>query len=151
AAVHPGAAVLVARRGEGGAGDQLRVQVEGRALRAVAALRQRAGHGLGGVLVAEAALVAQGVGGRGHGVAPRWKARYPEKSAGPKAAEQAMREHARNRLRRAAACAPLRGLAERNEVREDWGCFILLARRPGPRAARAGCRCGWPAAGRGAR
>src|SRR5690606_30907776 len=43
-----------------------------------------------------------------------------------KAAEQAMRGHPRNRLGRAAGCAPLRGLAKRNEVRADWGSHLSL-------------------------
>src|SRR5690606_31880318 len=36
-----------------------------------------------------------------------------------------MREHPRNWLCQAAGGAPWRGLAKRNEVREDWGCFTL--------------------------
>ncbi len=35
-----------------------------------------------------------------------------------------MREPPRNWLCQAAGGAPLRGLAERNEVREDWGWVV---------------------------
>ena len=57
-AVQPGTAVLRARRREGRAGELFRVQAQRRLLRRVLPLRQGAGHGLRGKLVAEAALVA---------------------------------------------------------------------------------------------
>ena len=58
-AVQPAAPVGVARRGEGGAGELLRIQPVGAALRGVAPLRQRSRQRLGGEVVAEAALVAR--------------------------------------------------------------------------------------------
>src|SRR5688500_2731523 len=56
-AVEPGAAILSARRGEGGAGQLLGIEAESRLLRRVAPLRKRAGHGLGGEMIAEAGHV----------------------------------------------------------------------------------------------
>ena len=56
--VQPGAAVVGARRGEGGAAQLLGVEAVGAALRRVAADRQRAFERLGGELVAEAGQVA---------------------------------------------------------------------------------------------
>jgi hypothetical protein len=64
AAVEPGALVGVTRRREGGARQQLGIEPERRALRAVAALRQRARDGLAAEVVAEAAVQAFGWRGR---------------------------------------------------------------------------------------
>ncbi len=58
-AVEPGAAVLVARGGEGRARQLLGVETERRRLRRVLADRQGAGHGLGAEVVAEAGLVVE--------------------------------------------------------------------------------------------
>ena len=70
APVEPAAPVLSPRRGEGAARDLLCVQAMGDALRAVAALRQRAGNSLGGELVAEPAEVVQGLVHEGVSVEP---------------------------------------------------------------------------------
>src|SRR5579864_7847799 len=56
-AVGPGAAVLVARRREGGAGNLLGIKAERGTLRAIAPDRQRAGDGLGLEMIAESGLV----------------------------------------------------------------------------------------------
>ena len=58
-AVQPGAPVLGARRGERRARELLGVEAERRHLRRVLAPRQRAGHRLGGELVAEARQVGR--------------------------------------------------------------------------------------------
>jgi hypothetical protein len=55
--VQPGAAVVAARGGEGGAGNLFGVQAVGHALRRVAVRGQGAGQGFGGEFVAEAAHV----------------------------------------------------------------------------------------------
>ena len=57
--VGPGAAIFPAGGGEGGAGDLLGIKAERRALRRVAADRQRPGDRLGFEIIAEAGLVAQ--------------------------------------------------------------------------------------------
>ena len=61
-AVGPGAAIEVARRGEGGAAELLGVEAEGGFLGGVLADGQRVGDGLGGELVAEAGGVVIGHG-----------------------------------------------------------------------------------------
>ena len=69
-AIQPGAAVLVPRRGEGGARQLLGIEPERRSLRGVAALGQGAGDRLGGDMPTETGRVGGRRAGR-HGVGSR--------------------------------------------------------------------------------